>query len=229
MEEFVKSLAEVMERPPQTLAKLTGYNLTIASDQYVVENDSEEDPPKWFSEKSDIIEIDECLGLYDPDEMKITIFVKGIEIAGQIIGCNAKHLEHIVRLHEYAHAIVHVRVTLEESQRAAKESIYATRFLEQAITTYKSIESRVHEQLAQLLTYHSLKILRDGAKHKRAKAAIDQRIEVFERLNQYQPAEYRLRGEDLQVSRDRIVTVLDLLKGRHLSCDFNAWNTILHW
>jgi len=229
MKEVADIVAQVQKRPPETLATLTNYHLTIGIDELVSEKERKDDPPKLFSEKSEIIEIDGCLGFYNPEEREITTFVKGIEKASQIIGCKAVHLEHIVRLHEYSHAIVHIGLSEDDRQRGARENNYLRTFLEQATTIYNSIEHSLHEHLAQLLTHHSLKILREGARHPIAQDAIDQRIKAFKKLNSYQPAEYRLRDEDRRVPRDKIIRALDLLKSRQLWCTFEAWSTIIYW
>ena len=223
---IVNVIGEIRRLPYEVLEDLSKYRLRYGIENLVSEETSHAEPPKSFDEKVEVIPIDECLGLYEPEKTKITIYEKGIQKASKIIRCNPTRLEYIVRLHEWSHAVVHIGLHKENEARLRKETHYIDIFLKQATVRYISIEPRLHEVLAQLLTYHSLKLMRQNAKHEEAVKAINRTMDTFRKLNRWQPAQYKI-DEYRGVRRDRIITSLDLIKKGWLSGVFEAWNSVI--
>jgi hypothetical protein len=59
-------------------------------------------------EEEGLIPIDEVLGRYDHKSRSIHIFVKNVtHFASAALKCDVRSLEYIVRIHEYAHALLH--------------------------------------------------------------------------------------------------------------------------
>jgi hypothetical protein len=221
-------LADVFRIPFQVLEKLTKYEYQFVTSKFPTEVLSDDEPPKKLEEKTEIIPIDEYLGLYEPNKTRITIFNKGIKNASNIIKCNPEHLKYIVKLHEWSHALVHIGLREDDRLRALKEDSYWEGRLKQSTQVYESIETKLHEHIAQLLAYYSLNLLHDDAKHDEAKEVISRIIETFRELNKHQPREYVV-DDYLEMPQGRVIESVSLLKKEWLKGVFDAWSTVMKW
>lgn len=219
---------EIFHAPYQVVEEVTKYEFHFVTGKFPREHTSDKAPPREVEEKTEIIPIDECLGLYEPRKTTITIFNKGIKNASKIIGCNPEHLKYIVRLHEWSHALIHVGLPQDDKLKVFEENGYWEVCLKRSTKIYKSIEAKLHEHLAQLLTYLSLKLLYDKAKYDESKTVINHRIEVFRELNKRQPREYMV-DDYLEVPHNRILESVSLLKKGWLKGVFEAWATVMKW
>jgi len=162
--------------PFQVLQILTGLEFKIG--KFPSDRMSEEEPPLFDSYQSgEIIPIDGVLGIYYPRSREIIIFQKGINWASKLLNEKPEHLEIVVKYHEWSHAIIHIG-------RDENNEICSLR-------AYNSIENRLHETLAQLLTYHGLKHRINNAQREIARQALQKVFEVFKVLSPRQPPEYR--------------------------------------
>jgi len=226
--QFINILSEIIKPPYEILNKLTKYQYQFLIGKEPTESETKEEPPRELDEKAEIIPIDEYLGRYEPKMRKITIFDKGIDNASRIIRCDPKYLKYIVRLHEWSHALIHIGLGENDRLKALDEDSYWEECLKQSNQIYVSIEAKLHEHLAQLLTYHSLNLLREDAKHKEAKEVINRIIETFLELNTRQPSEYVV-DDYLGVPQDRVIQSVGMLKKVWLKGVFDAWNIIMKW
>jgi hypothetical protein len=212
----------------RTLEKLTRYEFFEYEGKLPGEIKSNEEPPINIDDKSEIIPIDECLGLYEPSKFEITVFNKGIKGASRITNRKSSDLECIVRLHEWAHAIIHIGMKKEDRLRVFKEKDYWDKHLTQATAIFNSIETKLHELLAQLFTYYSLNVLYEDAKHRESKETINRRIETFKKFNKFQPFEYRIDNY-FELPQERVIESLKLIKEGWLRGKFEAWDAIVKW
>jgi hypothetical protein len=197
----------------------------------LIDTDTDDEPPKSVHEASEIIPIDEFLGLYDHEKMKIVIFNKGIEWASGKLNCYPELLRYIVKVHEWAHAILHVGV-----DQGTESEVIATKFDPEVTSEiyrkqgeiYESIEYKVHEVLAQLLTYHSLQMSKEKATKRESKMVLDKMIELFLELSKHQPREYRV-DRYLDVPLERLSESIHLIRKGWLKGIFDAWNTVIAW
>jgi len=97
-----------------------------------------------------------------------------------------------------------------------------------ATEAFSSIETRLHEHLAQLLTYNSLRMLRTEARHKESRAALSRIIRVFGELNKHQPPDYVI-DDYLELSTNWLIESIQLLKKEWLKGSFEAWKTVVKW
>jgi|GEM_PF-3457289 len=227
-EKGIDIATEVLRIPFQVLQKVINYQYVFVISKFPKEVPSNEEPPRKLGKGGEIIPIDEYLGLYEPKKMKITIFNKGIENAGNIIKCNPHHLRYIVKLHEYSHALIHIGFSEDDRLRILKDENYWDEQFSRTTQIYISIEDRLHEHLAQLLTHHSLILIREDARYDEAKEALNRMIETFFELNKHQPPEYRVDNY-LEVPKHRIIESISLLKKGWLKGVFDAWSTIIKW
>lgn len=225
---FVDILSEVTKPPCQILLKLIHYRYQFAIGKTLMESETDADPPKRIGPKVDVIPIDEYLGMYDYRKRKITIFKKGIEEASRTIECKPTHLNYVVRLHEWVHALVHIGLSESDRLQVLKDDGYWPECLKRATQIYLAFEDRLHEHLAQLLVYHSLNLLWKDAQHQESKEVIKRIIDTFQVLNKHQPPEYVV-DDYLQVPCERVVESLKLLKIGWLKGIFEAWDTVIRW
>jgi len=218
--------------PSNVLYEVTKLSLLIGCP--LKEASTDDKPPLQLCHTTEIIPIDGFLGLYDLEERKITIFNKGIERASKELRCNPEHLRYIVRLHEWSHAILHLGVDQETADK-----VYATKYDPNNSTAnkiiyrkqgkvYKSIENALHESLAQLLTYHSLKTAKENASKMEAKIVIDKMLELFVKLCKCQPPEYRVE-KYLDVPLTRLSESIRLIRKNWLKGVFDAWISVITW
>jgi hypothetical protein len=123
-EKGIDIVGEVFEIPFQVLQEITNYQYEFVIGKFPEDASSDEEPPRKLEKKGEIIPIDEYLGLYEPKKTKITIFNKGIENASTIIKCNPEHLRYIVKLHEWAHALIHIGLRDDDRLKVLKDDGY---------------------------------------------------------------------------------------------------------
>ncbi len=112
--------------------------------------------------EEDLIPIDILLGLYDPAKREITIFIKSIDYyAHTVFRCPPDDLTHVVRLHEYGHAIVHLGLLHPDDSKKLRTYPQGQQtnwhsFDTERDTLFSSLDESTHECLAQLITWLTL-------------------------------------------------------------------------
>lgn len=101
-------MAQIMQAPFQIIQREVDHRWTFAIAHCPSETESDDEPPIRLAERGDVIAIDGILGLYNPDAQKITIFRKGINRVSKILDARPADLQFVVRLHEWAHTVLHV-------------------------------------------------------------------------------------------------------------------------
>jgi hypothetical protein len=192
-------------------------------------------PPGW-DKRAEGWTIDELLGCYDALEQKITIFDKGVKHAAGQLGSSPNHLEYVVRIHEWAHAIFHLGVTAERSAALAKASVDNDEELMRVATkeltrSYLSVDSYVHEQIAQAITWLALGTLRAKATVVEAKQTCELLCETFGKLARRQPPEYQLDHLHLADDRlrSRLRAVIQPIRNGDVRGNRRTWDTIMPW
>jgi hypothetical protein len=142
------------------------------------------------------IPIDVLLGCYDPQGRIIKIFHKNVEhFASAKFNCAPRDLEFIVRLHEYAHALIHLGVFWKDELGLIRdypnggETDWNT-FLSRRSEAFRSLPDEVHEFLAQLVSWITVGMLEPRSYR-------DQLQELFIALMDRQPPHYVLAAEIL--------------------------------
>ena len=153
-----------------------------------------EDPPIDISSvdfENGPIEIDELLGLYLPDLLKIKIYKRPIDLASGALKVEPADLEHVVRVHEYAHAFVHLG-----TEQAPPQDWEI--FIGERHHFFSQISEHAHELLAQLITWGLLgsRTLQDA----------------FLKLMARQSEEYQLSDDEREISLPAISYLLKLLR-----------------
>lgn len=150
-----------------------------------------EDPPDDFRKVLDTGEIDtdRYLGIYLPSLREVRIFVRAIDHFAGVLRVDRSTLEAVVRLHEYAHAIVHLGANTVPS--------CAEQFLCTRSRFRDAVEDDTHELLAQLIAWS---ILDDAERH------------VFLTLMQRQSQKYRLTDAERQSTPDDVRFILALMR-----------------
>lgn len=222
--------SQVFRSPYGLLYDLTQLEFLI--DHSPKETPTDSEPPRDVFEGNEIIPIDEFLGLYDHKQRKIVIFNRAIEWASKELNCHSELLRHLVRIHEWAHAVMHLAVD-EEMSKKVSDSNYDPKVIDNILQNqskiYESIERELHEALAQLLTYHSLRKSEEKATKKESKLVINKMIEIFSELSKRQPNEYKVDVEYFNVPLDRVSRSIHLIKKGLLKGIFNAWGVVVTW
>lgn len=145
------------------------------------------------SNQSDELPIDVLFGTYQPATRRIELFHKNIQHYAPAFTAEFPQLLKIVRLHEYAHALVHLGTEVESvpSDLGLVDADGNTDWpaFEVARTNqFEAIDTETHEFLAQALTYAALtKLASTGQSYGL--------LEVFDRLEAKQPAHYVLPAD----------------------------------
>jgi hypothetical protein len=194
------------------------------------------DPPGW-AHRHELWTIDELLGLYEPQQRRITIFTKGIEhVAGQL-GVPTFSVEYLVRIHEYAHAVFHLGVDHSTSVALAKAFLDNDPSLERTTASgltavYSSVDTYVHEQIAQLITRLVLEELGAKASVEAAKITCAKLRETFEKLMRRQPPQYRIDNlqhlEPKQLKK-RLRALIVLIRNADVRGTRQVWDTVMRW
>ena len=199
--------------------------------------ESDDEPPEWAI-RDERWTIDGLLGSYDASQRLITIFCKGIEHIALQLDLDPFHLNRIVTIHEYGHAVFHLGMIQQEialidgMQPKSKEHIIADT-LRMRTDAYNEVERYVHEQIAQGITSIALTNLRDSEETREGpRKECDKMINAFNALMLKQREEYRLdRVAHLtheQLSK-RLREFIVLTRRRALIPDRGVWDTIMAW
>lgn len=134
--------------------------------------------------------IDVLYGRYDPAQRSIEIFVNNIQRDAKSFGAELDELVEIVRIHEYAHVIVHLGVRTDKMQEqlssfGSEKKTDWTPFLANRGSRFNSLPTECHELIAQAITYASLGTLFAAARSERLRA-------IFDALEAKQGAHYKL-------------------------------------
>lgn len=225
---LMDAIAEVYKPPFQLLEhELQGIYL-FSTGHYPKEVSTEDDPPIKLGESAEIIPIDEFLGLYSPDKQEIIIFQKGIKEASDKLKINPKHLEFIVRVHEWAHAIFHLGVSENDRYKILRDDSYWDVILDTSTKLFKKIEHNLHEYLAQILTLYCVQSLKRASKTDQGKQVLERIEQTFHHLSAHQPSEYQIH-DLLDVPRERILKSIMLLRNRSLVGRAEPWKTVVTW
>ncbi len=158
-----------------------------------------EDQPTFMprsAEEEDWIPIDVLLGCYRPQNRTIFIFHRNIEhCATHRLHCDVSDLEIVVRLHEYAHALVHLGVFWPEECDVIRDYLRDQEtdwkaFLRNRSKAFRSLQSDAHEFLAQILSWVTIGVFEPISRRNILQ-------ELFVTLMRRQPPEYRLSPDML--------------------------------
>jgi len=151
------------------------------------------DIPPWCPktpEEDKLLPIDDLYGYYDPKTRTIVIFVNRIDQDASIFGAEADELLEIVRIHEHAHAVVHLGSRADDIHKhlfsfdGSNKTAWLP-FLDDRTSWFVGFPTDLHEFLAQALTYAA--ILELSAPQRREKLR-----RVFDSLEAKQPPHYQL-------------------------------------
>jgi hypothetical protein len=134
--------------------------------------------------------IDVLYGQYDPTTRSIEIFVNRINQDAETFGGEPDELLELVRIHEHAHAVVHLGSRADDVHRdlsafGQSNKTDWSKFISERTSWFTGLSLELHEFLAQALTYAS--VCRLSSQQRSAKLR-----EVFGALEAKQLAHYRL-------------------------------------
>ena len=131
-----------------------------------------------------------CTGRYDAATRSIEVFVDRIKQDARTFGAEPEELLEIVRIHEHAHAVIHLGSRADKADHdlsalgeAGKTDWSA--FVRSRALWFTAFPKEIHEFLAQALTYAALSELSPERRSERL-------VGVFNALEARQPAHYRL-------------------------------------
>jgi hypothetical protein len=219
--------SEVRRLPFEVIQGAFNYELTFGDRPFPSEKISKKNPPISLTDRTEEIVIDGTLGFYDSTTKTITIFSKAINRAAEILGVSAIDLTQIVRLHEYAHALLHLGVDKAARRSLMPGDSLSAEHVDRMDSWFKALDPNLHEALAQLLVREGLRWLKDKATIPDAQASIDRLQEVFRRLMQRAPSAYQIDKFD-SIEKGRIFGGIRLLKNGGL-VGADAWETVVTW
>ena len=230
----MEMMSQVLKHPFQIVSAETG--LVFANSLQPSEISSDDNPPGW-AKRDEIWTIEELLGLYDSQKRKITIFKKGIEHVAQQLLVKSFYVEYVVRIHEWGHAGFHLGVDQNKSAELAKASLNNDKNTERAMCNklteiYSSVDSHVHEQIAQSITWLALEKLRADATIDDVKKACALLLETFNALTLRQPQRYRLdqlRHLERNQLQSRLRALIKLIRDGGVRGEQETWDTIMPW
>lgn len=225
-EKFLEILSDLQKLPNQLLESSVRYRFQFSIDKMPKESFNNGEPPKRIREDAEIIPIDEYLGLYEPVKIQITIFNKGVERAAEIIKCKLNHLTYVVRLHEWSHGLVHVGLSKDDMAKVSRDNNYLNEQFRIMNHVFRSIDDRLHEHLAQLLTYQSLNTLHKEARNEESREVIRRISDTFKDLRRRQPPEYQVE-DYLGVTQAQLIKSITMLRNQWLKGVFEAWDMIM--
>lgn len=134
--------------------------------------------------------IDVLYGRYEPMTQSIKIFVNRIDQDARVFGARPDELREIVRIHEHAHAVIHLGTRIDDIGRdlSALDTNGQTNWSTWVGTRtswFSAFPSELHEFLAQALTYAAIGRVSKPARSERLR-------EVFDALEAKQPSQYKL-------------------------------------
>ena len=223
----MEALAEIEKPPHQLLEKELNWEWAFLTGHCPSEQTSDAEPPIRLADRTETIPIDRLLGIYDPSTQGITIFSKGIEQVAALLSAHPRDLMFIVRLHEWAHALLHIAVPKNlRSQLLLDESSWSE-YLANATAWFGTLDTPLHERLAQLLTHHALCSLESATTLPESRAALQRRRSTFQQLTRRAPTDYHIEGY-VNIPKPRLLLSIRLLKACTL-IGFNAWETTITW
>jgi hypothetical protein len=134
--------------------------------------------------------IDVLYGAYKPASRSIELFVNRIERDAIEYGAEPHELRTIVRLHEQAHAIVHLGTRCDDIPKCLSgyDKMGLTdwpKFIGERTTWFNTCPTDVHEFLAQALTYAAIYAMSSPRESEKL-------LKVFDALEAKQPSHYKL-------------------------------------
>ena len=147
-------------------------------------------------EEEKLIPIDELLGQYNYRKRSIEIFAKNIiHFAESELKCDVGRLEYIVRIHEYAHALLHLGVSWDDEPSLIRNHTDGQQtdwkpFLQTRSVAFRSLRSDFHEFIAQVISWMVIGVLEPLGER-------NQIQDLFVRLMERQPKKYVLNAEIL--------------------------------
>ena len=144
--------------------------------------------PYLPSKNVDVYPIDILYGKYNPKTCSIDIFFKSIYRDARLFNATEDELIKIVRIHEYAHAIIHVGIIASNIKKRLstfghKKKTEWSSFLGKRTFWFNKTSEELHEFLAQALTYSCLFSLSEGS---------EKFLKVYNSLESKQPDHYML-------------------------------------
>lgn len=228
MASILEALMDIYKPPFQLLENTLQRTYSFCMHHFPKEIQSSDDPPMKVGKRTDVIPIDECLGFYSPEKQEITIFQKGIKDVSELLGVNHKHLEIVVKIHEWAHAFFHLSVKETERIEILKDDSNWADVFETSTELFRDVDFELHEVLTQILTFYCIQDMLQSSKTDRGKRTVEEIERTFNHLSSHQPYEYRIH-DLLDIPRDRILKSFDLLKNRLLVGKLKPWKTIITW
>lgn len=154
---------------------------------------SSQEMPVWLPktpEEDELRPIDVLYGRYDPKTRSIDIFVNRIRQDARTFGAEADELLEIVRIHEHAHAVVHLGSRADDvhnhlSSFGESNKTAWSPFLDERTSWFAGFPTDLHEFLAQALTYAALSVLLAPQRAEKLRR-------VFDALEAKQPPHYQL-------------------------------------
>jgi hypothetical protein len=224
--ELLEALSDLHKLPYQLIERSMGYEYQFSSRKMPKEDFSSDEPPERLREKGEVITIDGYLGLYEPDKIRITIFKKGIEEVSEILKCKSFDLTYIVQLHEWAHGLMHVGLSRDDVVKVSKADNVFNEQIGIIDNVFRSMDDRLQEHLAQLITYQSLNTLQGEARSEISRKTIWRIVHVFKDLSRRQPLEYQV-DDYLWITKYQLIKGITLIRNEWLKGCFEAWDMIL--
>lgn len=156
-------------------------------------------------EDLELIPIDKYLGEYFPAEQLIKLYMQEIRNSAKSLNVDVDALKRVVELHEAAHAIVHLG-------RDAEGRNFNTGAFN--MVDGGADPSPLHETLAQLLCYHSLR-------------NDPELLECFEKLNKRQPRAYTLWKNFEGLSLERVRNILVGMREGRIEPSFSMFERLV--
>jgi len=168
----------------RTLVERTTQNAMLSLGPF--EEFSNQRPIYASSTPDDLAPIDALYGIYKPENLEITIFVENIKADAHRFRLPYADFLSIVRLHEYAHAIVHLGIDCGEFiQNGIGGRTYWDSFRNMRDEALAALDRPSHEFLAQAITLACLASDSQGTASHRT-------IETFDEIEDRQPRIYKL-------------------------------------
>ena len=166
---------------------------------------------KYHQEESNQ-SIFDILGKYDPSKQKITIYEERIKMVAKELDCEFEDLKEVVLIHESAHTLIHLGIKENETIKGGK------RLLRRLDKINDSIDERLHEVFAQIITRNYLK--------RRYPFNLNSAsLNAYDKLEEKQPWQYRL-GKLKHADPRALIKCIELFKFKGLVADIETWSTI---
>ncbi len=152
----------------------------------------------------DLKPIDVLYGSYNPDKQKITLYVEAIKRDAHLFGDFHDFLD-VVRMHEYAHAIVYCGISLEKMDSAMSQydclcETDWSDFLKKRLEILNKIDKASHEFLAQSITLSAIESLIKLDSSENSKGV--RLRKVFSKLEERQLNDYHIPAEIKKIISD---------------------------